>query len=190
MQTKRVYRRPKKTAVQLTSLLDLLFVMIFVSLLQQQKVNMPEKKEVKKGKLTEVKIPAKKTIPVITKKKEEPITSLVKATFDFYPVKSQQNSMSASGVYSMEGTYNRETRQLKLFGLSWIRKPRLEYDMVPLNGTVNESNDVITGKIQFLGCNVFKLAKNDIRQRENLKGVWTGQYNCGQGATGLTLTID
>ena len=38
MQTIKPYKRPRRTAVELTSLLDLLFVMIFVSLMQQKNI--------------------------------------------------------------------------------------------------------------------------------------------------------
>ena len=185
MQARRVYKRPKKTAVSLTSLLDLLFVMIFVSLLQQQKVKTPPVKETKKGKLTQVKIPVKEKVktPVVA----VPKTYSLNATFNFYPTASNPNI--ATGTYQMQGSFDEKTRSLRLGGVSWIKRPK-DYDMVPLSGTINRANALFTGRIEFIGCKEFSLRKTKAITGNPISGVWEGEYDCSQGATGLTLTID
>ena len=56
----RSYKRPKRQAVSLTSLLDLLFVMIFVSLIQQKAAAPTKEEPVPAAKVTEQKAPKQK----------------------------------------------------------------------------------------------------------------------------------
>ena len=175
------YRRKKTTTIQLTSLLDLLFVMVFVSLLQQKApVTEPSKKPVQKpapavvAKKTKVKpkSPAKKT------------SFDIEATFSFYG--TSNNPSIPKGKYLMRGIFDEKTRELKLAGLSWIDKPK-NYDMVPLSGKIGTSNKTFIGRIEFPSCKEFTLTRTS--GGSGITGEWKGSYSCGQGATGLTLTI-
>ncbi len=175
------YRRKKTTTIQLTSLLDLLFVMVFVSLLQQKTpVSTPSKK------------PVEKPTPVVAVKKTEvkakttaPKTSFdIEATFHFYATSS--NPSIPNGKYLMRGIFDEKTRDLKLAGLSWMEQPK-NYDMVPLSGKIGPSNKTFTGRIEFPSCKQFTLTRTS--GSSGISGEWKGSYECGQGATGLTLTI-
>lgn len=181
---KRPYKRSKKSVVQLTSLLDLLFVMVFVSLLQQK--NIPAKTEEK---------PKPKAAPIVqenVKEKKKPIApkvenALVSATFTFTGNSSNPNS--ANGSYEMQGTFEADSRYLSLLGLKWLDRPSKDYGMVPLEGNLNESFDLFSGRIQFLGCKPFKLKKTLSIGTKPYSGRWEGRYDCAQGLTELVLTI-
>lgn len=174
------YRRKRPTTIQLTSLLDLLFVMVFVSLLQQ-KTPVPDTspKPMPRPKI------AKKVIkkrPAVAKK----VTSDIEATFHFYA--TSRNSKLPNGKYLMRGVYNSKTRGLKLGGISWMDRPK-NYDMVPLSGKIGSSNKTFTGRIEFPNCKQFTLERTSSTGHSDIGGEWKGTYECGQGPTGLTLTI-
>lgn len=189
MRAVRVYKKSKKTTVQLTSLLDLLFVMIFVSLIQQKTTSQKTTKQpVKKveSKKVIVKKAIKKPVPV-----EKPIQSIT-AIFHFYPVSQgavlPDGRPAPSGKYEMQGNYDTKTMSLNLVGLSWINRPA-GYDMVPLKGKLDPSHSTFKGKVDSPWCNIFTLARQDRAANSAVKGTWKGVYDCGQGQTGLTLTV-
>ncbi len=168
----RPYRKPKRQAVSLTSLLDLLFVMIFVSLIQQKTVA-PEKK------------------PVVAKKtpQAKPVQTQfdIKATFNFYG--TQANPNLPSGKYIMTGRYNKKDGALNLGGLAWIERPA-RYDMVPLSGKIDAQTGKFIGRVEAIGCKEFTLERKLKRDKTPISGEWVGFYSCSQGKTGLTLTIE
>ncbi|MBD65107.1 MAG: hypothetical protein CME62_07870 [Halobacteriovoraceae bacterium] len=182
-------KKTKKSTVQLTSLLDLLFVMIFVSLMQEKITPEMAKKlkeqTAKKSKITKVKVEEKKKTPP---KKITPVlkTYTVEAIFYFQPANNNPNA--ASGRYKMLGSFNEKNRSLKLSGLEWIERPP-QYDMVPLSGTIEKGDSLFTGRVDFPGCKVFKLNKIQSIPNNPISGIWEGVYDCAQGNTKLTLTI-
>lgn len=183
------YKIRKKSVVQLTSLLDLLFVMIFISLSQQKSASQvePEIKVVTKTIIKEKIIKEPVTIkapppPPKPKKTKFNITAL----FNFYGTAS--NPSIPSGTYRMSGTYDQKSGKLFLGGTEWINQPQ-NYEMVPLGGTVEKSEDFFTGRIQFQGCKQFSLRRESKSDSTPISGSWKGQYDCTQGMTGLTLTI-
>lgn len=169
----RSYRRPKRQAVSLTSLLDLLFVMIFVSLIQQKTVVQPVDKPVV----------AKKTAPT------KPVQTQfdIKATFNFYGTKANPNL--PSGKYIMTGRFNKKDGSLNLGGLAWIERPA-RYDMVPLSGKIDPKTGIFRGRVEAIGCKEFTLERKLKRSRTPISGEWVGSYSCSQGKTGLTLTVE
>ncbi len=171
----RQFKRTKTGAVQLTSLLDLLFVMIFVSLLQQKEVS-PQKPKPTPVAKTKVEKPKPKPVP-------KKILSSVNATFDF-------SLAGYKGKYLMEGLYNEKTGSLNLASLRWIDKPSVDIGMVPLSGKVTEDKMQFTGRVEFEGCKTFDLKRIKIESGSPIAGVWKGSYVCAQGSTNLTLTID
>jgi hypothetical protein len=172
-------RRFKRPTVQLTSLLDLLFVMIFLSLLQTK--NPPPPAETK----VEQKVQAP-TPPAPPKKK--PLIYQTSAVFSFYA--TQRNPRLPSGSYSMNGSFDEKTGILQLGGSSWVNRPE-GYDMVPLKGKIDLATNIFTGRIEFQGCLQFNLRKVSTgSSRTPISGKWEGIYSCSQGETGLTLTID
>jgi len=179
--TVRRFRIQKKQVVQLTSLLDLLFVMIFISLSQQKTAQNTEPqvkvvtKTIVKEKIVE-KVPAQ---PVLKKFN-------ITAIFSFYGTPSNPNI--PSGTYRMSGNYDQKTGKLFLGGTEWINQPS-DYEMVPLGGKVEASEDFFTGRIQFQGCKQFSLRRQSKSSGTPISGKWEGQYDCTQGMTGLTLMI-
>ena len=172
----RQFKRAKKGAVSLTSLLDLLFVMIFVSLLQQKEVT-PLPVEETKEKIVE------KT-PEVKPTKIESIT----AEFFFQGV-----SLPYQGRYSMKGFVNNETGMINLSTLAWINKPTLqnkniEVDMVALSGKLSEDKMSMNARVAYIGCKEFKINKVS-GTTSSLVGEWKGTYVCREGSTKLTLTI-
>ena len=182
------FKKRNKNVVQLTSLLDLLFVMIFVSLIQQK--NVPLKpKEKTKGKITKVKIEPTPKVQSKEKVKPTPVilkTYTVEAIFHFHPTNTNPNI--PSGTYNMKGSFDEKTRGLQLGGISWINRPK-DYDMVPLSGQIEKTDSMFIGRIEFPGCKQFTLKRVQKIQNSPISGTWEGIYDCSQGATGLTLTI-
>jgi hypothetical protein len=178
---RRSFRISKKSTVQLTSLLDLLFVMVFLSLVQQKEV-IPSKKPIKKSKTIAVKKKVKKEV-------KKPIKTFysVKATFHFYGTNTNPNI--PSGKYLMQGSYDKKTGKLQLGGVAWLNRPA-NYDMVPLSGVINGQEDSFTGRIEFIGCKKFTLTRKIKKSGNPISGEWVGKYNCSQGDTGLTLSIE
>ena len=77
----RTYKKMKKTTVQLTSLLDLLFVMIFVSLIQNKTLDVKVQ--------TKTKEPKPQTSPVVKTKVKKKTTQLVNKGYSQEFAKSQ-----------------------------------------------------------------------------------------------------
>lgn len=181
----RPYRRPRKQAVSLTSLLDLLFVMIFVSLLQQKTA--PTKAEPKKVVSKPKVVEAKKDTPK-PKKPAPPVKVVhsIRATFNFYGTNS--NPSIPNGSFLMSGQYNSKDGRLELGGMAWITRPK-NYDMVPLSGTIDPKTGVFKGRVEFIGCKEFTLKRKIQEKGSPISGEWVGSYDCSQGETGLTLTI-
>lgn len=180
MRPVRAYKKTKKTTVQLTSLLDLLFVMIFVSLIQQKEIS-PVKSAPKSTKKAPIVKPKKKKVtkPVLK-------TYVVSASFKFYGTPGNPNI--PGGEYMMQGSFDEKTRELKLGGVSWLNRPT-GYDMVPLTGKIETTHTLFKGKIDFPGCKLFTLTRKETFANSSISGVWEGIYDCSQGPTGLTLTI-
>lgn len=169
----RSYKRPKRQAVSLTSLLDLLFVMIFVSLIQQKTVV----KEAPKTKVVAKPAPTKPTKTLFD----------VKATFNFYG--TDKNPSLPSGKFIMGGRYNKNDGSLNLGGIAWIERPP-QYDMVPLSGIIDATKGIFKGRVEAIGCKKFTLTRKLKRSNTPISGEWVGNYDCSQGTTGLTLTIE
>jgi hypothetical protein len=183
------YRRNKKTVVSLTSLLDLLFVMIFVSLIQQKTVNIPTPSIKKEGKTTFIKAVPKVIPKKTTKKKVTPKvlkSYTVEAIFSFHATNS--NPKIPAGTYKMKGAFDEKTRKLELGGISWINRPK-NYDMVPLSGKIEKGDSLFIGRVEFPGCKMFTLKRTQKLNQSPISGTWEGIYDCSQGATGLTLKI-
>lgn len=172
-------KKLKRPAVQLTSLLDLLFVMIFVSLMQTKSASVTS--EAAKNSPTE-------TAPVVedVQVSAPPSEVTVNAIFHFYA--TPRSSSIPSGMYAMRGVYDQATGELSLGGHKWLQRPE-GYDMVPLSGTIDQESDTFTGAIEFQGCEEFNLYRSSSKQGSPIAGKWEGVYNCSQGETGLTLTI-
>lgn len=175
----RQFKRSKKSAVQLTSLLDLLFVMIFVSLLQLKEVTPPP---AAKPKPVPVKKVAEKPKP---RPKPKKVMHSIKAIFNFYSV----NGNKYNGKYLMEGIYNQDTGRINLGSIKWIDKPPFDLFMVPLSGTVSKDRSSFTGKVEAKDCKEFNLKRTSFDNANPIAGQWKGTYTCAQGSTGLTLTI-
>lgn len=165
----RPYRRPKKVVVSLTSLLDLLFVMIFVSLIQQKEIT--PKAEVKSKPVAEKRVQTNFDI---------------KATFNFYG--TTENANLPSGKFIMAGQFNKNSKELSLGGVAWIERPP-KYDMVPLSGKIDPQTGTFVGRVEAIGCKQFTLSRKLKRSETPISGEWVGHYDCAQGKTGLTLTI-
>lgn len=183
-------RRLKRPTVQLTSLLDLLFVMIFVSLIQSKQAPTPTEAEPKPDPApVEVAKPEPtKAEPAPAPKPEpKPVEYSITATFHFYA--SQSNPGLPEGKYAMQGRYNRKTGSLQLGGLGWLERPK-GYDMVPLSGEIKAGSDIFRGRIEFQQCETFTLQRTQKSGQTPISGTWKGQYVCSQGETGLTLTIE
>lgn len=169
----RPYKRPKRQAVSLTSLLDLLFVMIFVSLIQQKSLK------------TEAPVVAKKEPTKVAKPAQSVFN--IKATFNFYG--TNQNPSLPSGKFIMTGRYSKKDGALNLGGLAWIERPP-QYDMVPLSGIIDAGKGTFRGRVEAIGCKEFTLERKLKRSTTPISGEWVGTYSCSQGKTGLTLTIE
>lgn len=184
-----MYKRLKKSTVQLTSLLDLLFVMIFVSLMQQKAT--PTKEDPKP-----VPTPVAKATPKVEKVEKVEVTPTVVATPTYYSIQAkfnfyatQSNPSVPNGIYLMQGSYDMKTGKLQLGGVSWLQRPT-NYDMVPLSGEINTNLETFVGRIEFQGCKQFTLQRLKKGNGSPISGEWKGTYDCTQGDTGLTLTID
>jgi len=184
-----MYKRLKKSTVQLTSLLDLLFVMIFVSLIQQKTVTQaPETKAPPAPVPTVAAAPsAAPTVAATVAPIATPTHYSVQAKFKFYA--TSENPSLPTGIYLMQGSYDLDSGKLQLGGLSWIQRPP-NYDMVPLSGIINGNLETFVGRIEFQGCEKFTLQRTKKGIGSPISGEWSGTYDCTQGATGLTLTID
>lgn len=184
---KRPSRRSKRSTVSLTSLLDLLFVMIFVSLMQQK--TQQSKRESQPKTVEKKVVVAKEQKQQTTEAKAESPYYSIQAVFEFYA--TAKNPMVQRGKYLMQGVFESQSSKLSLGGIEWQIRPE-NYDMVPLSGFIDESRTQFRGRIEFDGCEVFTLKKLEAGQKNEqnpIVGTWKGTYNCSQGETGLTLTI-
>lgn len=184
---RQAYKRPAKKTIELTSLLDLLFVMIFVSMIQQKNVTVDTPTPVKKT-ITKKNV-AKKIKKKVVKRPPPPAKTkfAISAIFNFHPSANNQNV--PNGTYRMNGSFDKKSGKLFLGGSAWINRPK-NYDMVPLAGKIDNSNSMFTGRIEFQGCKQFTLRKKFPSANTPISGTWEGVYDCSQGATGLTLTIE
>jgi hypothetical protein len=173
-------KRSRRATVELTSLLDLLFMMVFISLLQTKHPVNEAKAEPKK----EESKPRPKTAGRSTPAK--PVVLALNAVFHFYATPS--NPSLPSGKFAMNGAYDTKTGALKLGGVSWINRP-VGYDMIPLNGVIDPTTGQFRGRIEFAGCQQFTLVRTVKDPQSPIAGTWEGRYVCSQGETGLTLTI-
>jgi hypothetical protein len=165
----------KRPTVQLTSLLDLLFVMIFISLLQDKSVPTPA--------------PVESTVapaPIVEAKPTPQSQFSLTAVFHFFPVSA--NPEAQTGTFAMAGNYDQKSGELVLGGVSWIQRPE-GYDMVPLSGRVMANQNDFTGRVDFPGCQVFSLRRTSQSGSTPISGTWEGTYTCSQGQTGLLLTV-
>lgn len=170
----------KKPTVQLTSLLDLLFIMIFISLTQTHNVTPQEVTQTPETRPT----PATEAPSETPSQQQQDVT--ITAIFHFYATAS--NPQVPTGTYAMKGELNTETGELSLAGVNWIQRPP-GYDMVPLSGKLSRGGALFTGRVEFPGCQQFTLERSNMMDGSEVAGVWKGSYICTQGETGLTLTI-
>ena len=183
----RTYKKRKKATVELTSLLDLLFVMIFVNLIQQKNV-VPSKTQEPKPKA-----PSVKTVASPKPTPKAPQSFLVKAEFYFHD--AAQIGQGVTGKYLVQGSYEQASGELNLAGVKWIQLPQgvasvYDVDMVPLSGKVNKSLMNYSGTVDYKGCSTFNLTRSQKGGNTPVSGTWSGTYTCLQGQTGLTLTIE
>lgn len=179
-------RRLKRGTVQLTSLLDLLFVMIFISLLQTKM--MPPVIEAPPA-VVEAPAPAQpKTKEEAKPKPAPPKPTKVSVTAIFHFSAPASNPRLPTGTYAMQGSFDSKDGSLALGGVSWINRPP-GYDMVPLKGEISSDGSTFTGRIEFQGCEVFTLRRTSQISNSFIAGKWEGSYFCTQGETALTLTI-
>ncbi|MBH47256.1 MAG: hypothetical protein CME71_03705 [Halobacteriovorax sp.] len=160
--------------------------MIFVNLLQQKPLPSPTQKEQPVAVATAAPQVAKKVVakPAPVKK---PAVISVNAKFEFYA--TRENPSLPEGSYQMQGRFDERDGRLQLGGLAWIKRPA-NYDMVPLSGFIDSSKEKFEGRIEFQGCKVFTLKRLTDTKGSPIAGRWRGQYDCTQGITGLTLTIE
>jgi len=180
-------KKLKKPVVQLTSLLDLLFVMIFVLLLQSkaaptkaEPTPKPEPKPIAKVE------PKPEPKPTPKPKKVVPKIFALEAVFHFYATAASPNV--PTGIYAMQGSYNAKNGRLSLAGTKWVKQVP-NFGMVPLSGFIDEKTGTFTGRIEFQNCEEFSLYKTQSDTGSPVAGKWEGTYTCGQGETGLTLTL-
>lgn len=116
----------------------------------------------------------------------EPAELDVTAEFSFYGARN--NPGVPSGKFAMKGHFTTASGKLNLEGSQWIQQPP-GFDMVPLSGRIDANREVFRGRIRFAGCKEFELKRVRAEATTPIAGVWEGIYTCGQGQTGLTLTI-
>jgi hypothetical protein len=92
-----------------------------------------------------------------------------------------------SGAYAMEGAIS--GTELTLEGTEWIDRPE-GYMMAPIGAELVTSGaaPVLEGSVESEGCSDLSLAQTSTAAW--YAGTWEGGYDCGQGLTGLELTID
>ena len=178
-----VIRKRKKPTIQLTSLLDLLFIMIFISLLQTKEMPTATEREQE----TTQKVVEKPT--EIEEAKESTESPILQITAIFHFHSTPENPEVPTGTFAMQGEFNSTDGTLSLGGVSWINRPS-GYDMIPLHGVISQDQRELTGRIEFPGCEEFTLRRTSlISSSSPISGSWEGVYRCTQGTTGLSLTI-
>ncbi len=109
----------------------------------------------------------------------------VSGVLDFYGI--PQNPDNPYGSLEFEGTLD-ANRGLTIEGRRWIRRPQ-GYILIDFSGIVNQNFNQISGDVLGTGCNDFTVSKVNSINAAQLNGDWVGTYRCGQGDTGLTLSV-
>lgn len=105
------------------------------------------------------------------------------AIMEFYEV--DDNPGVPAGAFAMEGTSGAEG--IELAGTEWIEEPE-GYVMGGLTADAVEGEvEQLEGAVDSEGCTTFDLSRTS--PEPWYVGEWKGGYDCGQGMTGLTLTI-
>lgn len=106
------------------------------------------------------------------------------AIIEFYEVDS--NPGVPSGAFAMEGTS--ADGAVSLEGTEWIDEPE-GYVMAGIEAELTGSGEVqqLAGSVDGEGCTTFTLDRTSTEPW--YVGTWEGGYDCGQGLTGLTLTV-
>lgn len=177
-------RKSKVQPVQLTSLLDLLFMMVFISLLQV-KAPTEAAPELPQTPTESASVPTKQ-LPQQPPSQAKATKINISAHFQFFATPT--NPKAAQGSFAMVGMYNTQTGTLNLVGTEWTDRPE-GYDMVPLNGKIAPGSDIFFGSIDAPNCTEFKLNRVQMGSGKHINGEWSGTYNCSQGETGLKLII-
>ena len=82
----------------------------------------------------------------------------LKATFSFFQIAT--NPGVPSGRFTMRGSYDPATGQLKLGQERWLERPE-HYVMVDLTGTRDPETDTIKGRVDGYNCGTFELRRAD-----------------------------
>ena len=108
----------------------------------------------------------------------------LEAIMEFYEVDG--NPGVPSGAFAMEGTST--DGAVSLDGTEWIDQPD-GYVMGGIEAEVTGSGAVqqLAGTVDSEGCTTFTLDRTTTEPW--YVGTWKGGYDCGQGLTGLTLTV-
>lgn len=91
-----------------------------------------------------------------------------------------------AGAFTMTGT--NDGGQLTLTAGEWIEQPE-DYVTVDLAGEVaDDAGDVLSGTVETEGCTTFSVERQTADPW--FVAEWEGAYDCGQGFTGLSMTIE
>lgn len=85
-------------------------------------------------------------------------TTKLRAMFTFYA--DPHNPGVPTGVFDMRGTYNPQTRKVKLGATEsdWVAHP-LGYAVVGLNGVLSFDHNTLKGSVTQLDCKAFALKR-------------------------------
>jgi hypothetical protein len=104
------------------------------------------------------------------------------AFMEFYEV--PENPGVPDGAFAMEGTNT--GGEIELAGTEWIDQPAGDV-MVGLTAEAEAVLQQLEGVVDGDGCSTFTLERTTTEPW--YVGEWKGAYDCGQGMTGLTLTM-
>jgi hypothetical protein len=105
-----------------------------------------------------------------------------------------------SGRFQVRAVYKEAEGRLRLDPAIWEQRPE-GYEMVGFDGYVDLAAGRYEGEVAFNGCGAFSLTKENASapgagnaqaqapDYDRLIGVWKGRYRCGQGLTGVTVTL-
>jgi hypothetical protein len=162
--------------------------MIFVSLLQQKNIPTPVKEKPKKpGKITKIKIPAVTKKKVVTAPVKKVKVYSFNGMVEFYPTSKVGGTVL--GSFNLTGKFDNKTKKFRLAGISWIKRPK-DFAMIPIAGSLDSSGQVIKAKLGHPLCKPFTLIKSSTTGSGPLSGRWEGRYDCTQGITGISITLD